>query len=63
MSQLKADELEPNAIVALETALVQTRADLAAGRAVRESPEAHLARIKSESEVIPVKLDDNDAVY
>ena len=29
----------------LEAALVQTRADLAAGRAVQESPEAHLARL------------------
>ena len=29
----------------LEAALAETRADLAAGRAVRESPEAHLARL------------------
>jgi PHD/YefM family antitoxin component YafN of YafNO toxin-antitoxin module len=33
----------------LEAALAETRADLAAGRSVEESPEAHLARIyKSE---------------
>ena len=31
----------------LEAALAETRADLAAGRFVQESPEAHLARIKS----------------
>ena len=30
----------------LEAALAQTRADLAAGRTVEESPEAHLARIE-----------------
>lgn len=29
----------------LDTALAQTRADLAAGRMVQESPEAHLARL------------------
>jgi PHD/YefM family antitoxin component YafN of YafNO toxin-antitoxin module len=29
----------------LEAALAETRADLAAGRAVQESPEAHLARL------------------
>jgi len=29
----------------LEAALVQTRADLAAGRVIQESPEAHLARL------------------
>jgi hypothetical protein len=34
----------------LESALMQTRADLAAGRAVRESPEAHLERLKSTGE-------------
>jgi PHD/YefM family antitoxin component YafN of YafNO toxin-antitoxin module len=31
----------------LEAALAETRADLAAGRFVQESPEDHLARIKS----------------
>lgn len=29
----------------LDAALAQTRADLAAGRAVQESPEAHVARL------------------
>ncbi len=29
----------------LDAALAQTRADLAAGRSVQESPEAHLARL------------------
>ena len=29
----------------LDAALAQTRADLAAGRAVQESPEAHLTRL------------------
>ena len=29
----------------LEAALAETRADLAAGRFVKESPEAHLARL------------------
>ena len=29
----------------LDAALAQTRADLAAGRRVQESPEAHLARL------------------
>jgi PHD/YefM family antitoxin component YafN of YafNO toxin-antitoxin module len=29
----------------LEAALAEARADLAAGRVVRESPEAHLARL------------------
>ncbi|MBI5918542.1 MAG: type II toxin-antitoxin system Phd/YefM family antitoxin [Nitrosomonadales bacterium] len=31
----------------LEAALAESRADLAAGRAVQESPEAHLARLDS----------------
>jgi hypothetical protein len=31
----------------LEAALAETRADLAAGRYVTESPEAHLARVDS----------------
>lgn len=31
----------------LEAALAETRADLAAGRAVQESPDAHLARLDS----------------
>jgi len=30
----------------LEAALAETRADLAAGRFVKESPEAHLARLE-----------------
>ena len=32
----------------LEAALAETRADLAAGRAVRESAEAHLARLEKQ---------------
>jgi PHD/YefM family antitoxin component YafN of YafNO toxin-antitoxin module len=31
----------------LETALAQSRADLAEGRFVKESPEAHIARMKA----------------
>lgn len=31
----------------LEAALAETRADMAAGRAVQESAEAHLARLKT----------------
>ncbi|MBS4051358.1 MAG: type II toxin-antitoxin system Phd/YefM family antitoxin [Methylomonas sp.] len=31
----------------LDAALAQTHADLAAGRAVKESPETHLARLDS----------------
>lgn len=31
----------------LEAALMQTRADIAAGRCVRETAEQHLARLKS----------------
>lgn len=31
----------------LDAALAETRADLLAGRAVQESPEAHLARLDS----------------
>lgn len=31
----------------LDAALAETHADLAAGRAVKESPEAHLARLDS----------------
>jgi len=31
----------------LDAALAQTRADVAAGRTVQESPEAHLARLES----------------
>jgi len=31
----------------LEAALAETRSDLAAGRAARESPEAHLTRLDS----------------
>ncbi|MFY8083226.1 MAG: hypothetical protein ACOVN7_05775 [Rubrivivax sp.] len=31
----------------LDAALAQTRADLAAGRIVQESPEAHLARLEA----------------
>lgn len=32
----------------LEAALAESRADLAAGRAVRESPEAHLAKLEKQ---------------
>jgi hypothetical protein len=32
----------------LDAALAETRADLAAGRFVKESPEAHLARLDAE---------------
>jgi hypothetical protein len=31
----------------LDAALAQTRADMAAGRTVQESPEAHLARLEA----------------
>ena len=31
----------------LDAALAQTRADVAAGRTVQESPEAHLARLEA----------------
>jgi hypothetical protein len=31
----------------LDAALAQTRADMAAGRVVQESPEAHLARLEA----------------
>jgi hypothetical protein len=31
----------------LDAALAQTRADLAAGRVIQESPDAHLARLDS----------------
>ncbi len=31
----------------LDAALAQTRADMAAGRIVQESPEAHLARLEA----------------
>ncbi len=31
----------------LDAALAQTRADIAAGRIVQESPEAHLARLEA----------------
>lgn len=34
----------------LEAALAETRADLAAGRFAKESPEAHLERLKSQGE-------------
>jgi hypothetical protein len=34
----------------LEAALAQSRADLAAGRAVRESPAAHVARVQALNE-------------
>lgn len=33
----------------LEAALAETRADLAAGRVVRESPEEHVARIEKQA--------------
>ena len=33
----------------LEAALAETRADLVAGRAVSESPEAHLARLEKQA--------------
>lgn len=32
----------------LEAALAETRADLAAGRSVKESPEVHLARLDAQ---------------
>lgn len=33
----------------LEAALAETRADLAAGRVIEESPEAHLARLDAQA--------------
>ena len=43
MSHISANDLKTKGISAIE--LAQTRADLAAGRAVQESPEAHLVRL------------------
>ena len=38
----------------LDAALAQTRADIAAGRVVQESPEAHLARLDAANAVSAV---------
>ncbi len=55
MPHISANDLKVKGVVAieamlanqLEVALAQTRADLAEGRFVKESPEAHVARLKA----------------
>ncbi|MBK9624143.1 MAG: hypothetical protein KBA96_12115 [Rhodocyclaceae bacterium] len=58
MPKLNTIKVEINAIAIVEAAVAQTRADLATGKVVRESAEAHLVRIKSSPEIIPVNDDD-----
>lgn len=45
MTQTSDDETKY--VEAIEAALAETLADLAAGRFVKESPEAHLRRLES----------------
>ncbi|MBI5006678.1 MAG: DUF1778 domain-containing protein [Nitrosomonadales bacterium] len=45
MKKLTANEQRPKDIAATEAALAETRADIAAGRVVKESAEAHVNRL------------------
>lgn len=46
MNKLAANDQKVKEIAAIETALAETRADIAAGRVVKESAEAHVKRMK-----------------
>lgn len=46
MKKLTANNQKAKDIAAIEAALAETRADIAAGRAVKESAEVHVQRLK-----------------
>ncbi|MEW5902918.1 MAG: hypothetical protein AB1722_01050 [Pseudomonadota bacterium] len=46
MKKLTAKVQKTKKIAAIETALAETRADITAGRVVKESAEAHVKRLK-----------------
>lgn len=46
MNKLTSKEQKAKEIAAIETALVETRADITAGRVVKESAAAHVKRLK-----------------
>ena len=46
MNRLTSKDQKAKEIAAIETALVETRADITAGRVVKESAEAHVERLK-----------------
>lgn len=46
MNKLTPNDQKVKEIAAIETALAETRADIAAGRVVKESAAAHVKRLK-----------------
>lgn len=46
MNKLTPKDQKAKEIAAIETALAETRADIMAGRVVKESAEAHVKRLK-----------------
>ena len=52
VNHISANELETRGIAVIELALAEARADVAAGRVVRESAEAHLARLDASHDCV-----------
>ena len=52
VNHISANELETRGIAAIEQALAEGRADVAADRVVRESAEAHLARLDASRDCV-----------
>lgn len=52
VNHISANKLETRGIAAMEQALAGARADVAAGRVVRESAEAHLARLDASHDCV-----------
>ena len=52
MNHINANELETRGIAAIEQALSEARTDVAAGCVVRESAEAHLARLDASHDCV-----------
>ena len=50
VNHISANELKTRGIAAIEQALAEARADVAADRVIRESAEAHLARLDASRE-------------
>jgi hypothetical protein len=46
MNKLTANDRKAKEIAAIEAALAETRADIAAGRVIKESAKAHVKRLK-----------------
>lgn len=52
VNHISANELKTRGIAAIEQALAEARADVAADRVVRESVEAHLVRLDASHDCV-----------